>query len=80
MTCMLFVSSVSWAGYVDINKADAETLAMELKGIGLKKAQAIVEYRTLNGAFKSAEDLVNVKGISDRTVEKNRENILFGNK
>lgn len=77
---LLFLNSVVWAGHVDINKADAATLAQELNGIGLKKAQAIVAYRDLNGSFKSMDDLVNVKGISDKTIEKNRENILLGKK
>lgn len=61
---------------VNINTADAEALQSELKGIGAQKAQAIVAYREANGAFNSADDLANVKGIGEKTVEKNRENIL----
>lgn len=61
---------------VNINTADAESLQNELKGIGAQKAQAIVAYREANGVFNSADDLVNVKGIGEKTVEKNRENIL----
>ena len=63
------------AGPVDINTADAETISAELKGIGLSKAQAIVEYREKHGPFKSPEDLTLVKGIGDRTVEINRADI-----
>ncbi len=63
------------AGPVDINTADAETLSAELDGVGLAKAKAIVEYRKKYGPFKSADDLSLVKGIGDRTVEINRENI-----
>ena len=66
----------SWAGPVDINTADAETLAAELEGIGLSKAQAIVQYRSTNGPFQSADELVEVKGIGARTVEMNEDNIL----
>lgn len=57
---------------VNINNADAATLAEKLNGVGLKKAQAIVSYREQNGAFKSVEDLLNVQGIGQATLEKNR--------
>lgn len=65
------------AGPVDVNTADAETISAELQGVGLTKAQAIVEYRETHGPFKSLEDLTMVKGIGARTVEINRANILF---
>jgi competence protein ComEA len=66
---------LAWAGPVDINKADAATIAKELTGIGLNRAQAIVAYREKNGAFKSLEDLRKVKGIGAKTLERNRPNI-----
>ncbi|MGI9220396.1 MAG: ComEA family DNA-binding protein [Woeseiaceae bacterium] len=65
----------AFAGPVDINTADAQTISNELEGVGLTKAQAIVEYRQKHGPFKSADDLSLVKGIGDRTVEMNRDNI-----
>ena len=65
----------AFAGPVDINTADAETISAELKGIGLTKAKAIVEYRKKHGPFKSPDDLSLVKGIGERTVEINRSNI-----
>lgn len=65
------------AGPVNINTADAATISAELQGIGLTKAQAIVDYRKAHGPFKSYEDLTLVKGIGARTVEMNRANILF---
>jgi competence protein ComEA len=81
IACMLFLSgSLLYAGTVNINKADAETLAMELTGIGAKKAQAIIAYRNENGDFKVIEELARVKGISTKTIEKNRANILLVNK
>ena len=66
---------MAWAGPVDINKADAATIAKELQGVGLSRAQAIVAYREKNGAFKSVEDLRKVKGIGAKVLELNRANI-----
>ena len=63
------------AGPVNINTADAETISAELKGVGLAKAKAIVEYRKKHGPFRSADDLSLVKGIGERTVEINRADI-----
>jgi len=64
-----------WAGPVNINTADAKTLAKELDGIGPAKAAAIVEYRQKNGSFRSAEDLLKVEGIGPKVLEQNRGNI-----
>lgn len=58
---------------VNINTADAASIATSLNGIGDAKARAIVEYREKNGPFKSADELVNVKGVGLKTVEKNRD-------
>lgn len=65
----------AFAGPVNINTADAETISEELDGVGLTKARAIVEYRQKHGPFKSADDLSLVKGIGERTVDLNRSNI-----
>ena len=67
----------AYAGPVNVNTADAETISAELKGVGLAKAQAIVAYRKQNGPFKSRAELTAVKGIGARTVEINRDNILL---
>lgn len=72
------VSFAAWAAPVDINRADADTLAAEMTGIGESKAAAIVAYRDANGPFQRIDDLVNVKGIGAKTVEKNRENLVIG--
>ena len=72
---LLSLSAFAVAGQVDINTADAETISAELNGIGLSKAKAIVEYRKKHGPFRSAEDLSLVKGIGERTVEKNLSDI-----
>lgn len=66
------VSQPAVAATVNINTADAATLADKLNGIGMKKAQAIISFREQNGAFKSVDDLVNVPGIGQATLEKNR--------
>jgi len=62
-------------GPVNVNTADAETISEELKGIGMAKARAIVAYREANGPFKSADDLVLVKGIGERTLQAIRADI-----
>ena len=67
----------AWAGPVNVNTADASTLASELDGIGPAKAQAIVEYRQKNGPFRAAEDRLKVQGIGERVLEQNRANLRF---
>ena len=67
-----------FAGPVNINSADAETIAAELDGVGVSKAQAIVAYRDKNGAFAAPEDVLNVKGIGLRILNANRSDILVG--
>ncbi len=62
---------------VNINTASAEEIATMLKGIGEKKAQSIVDYRTEHGPFKTAADLTNVKGIGEATIKKNEDRILL---
>ncbi len=62
---------------VDVNAADAEELAEVLVGVGESKAQAIVSYRNQNGPFKTAEDLLQVKGIGQATLASNRDRIRF---
>ena len=63
------------AGPVNVNSANAESIAAELKGVGLAKAKAIVEYRKKHGPFRSAEDLTLVKGIGERTLDLNKADI-----
>ena len=70
----------AWAAQpVNVNSASAEEIAEALKGVGLSKAEAIVDYRNNNGEFKHVDELVNVKGIGIRTVDINREYILLEN-
>jgi competence protein ComEA len=69
------VPVVAWSGPVNVNTADAGTLAKELEGVGPAKAQAIVEYRQKNGPFKTPDDLLKVQGIGERVLDQNRGNI-----
>ncbi len=73
---MVCLPAALFAEPVNINSANAAELAENLKGVGPKKAQAIVKYREENGPFFSANELMNVKGIGPKTVEKNRQDIL----
>jgi len=60
---------------VDINTATAEQIAEALSGVSETKAKRIVSFRDQHGPFKSVDDLVKVKGIGEKTVEKNRARI-----
>jgi len=76
---MLFSINV-FAAPVNINKASAEEISASLKGVGVKKAEAIVNYRKANGAFSSLDDLMNVKGIGKKTLASNKADIKLGKK
>ena len=62
---------------VNINKADADTLAASLNGVGPSRAEAIIRYREEFGPFTTVEQLAEVKGIGSSTVEKNRRVITL---
>jgi len=72
---LVLCSFAATAGPVDINTADASTLAKELNGVGPARAQAIVAYRTEHGPFKSVDDLALVKNIPRKLIENNRESL-----
>lgn len=77
----LFISLLSFSfslAIVNINTA-SETELQTLKGIGTKKAAAIIEYRNKNGLFKSVDELTNVSGIGEKTVQKLRNEITVTN-
>jgi competence protein ComEA len=73
---LLLAGAAFAADKVNINTADAATLAAVLNGIGPAKAEAIVAYRSENGPFRSADQLAEVRGIGLATVEKNRDLIV----
>ncbi|MGI9307688.1 MAG: ComEA family DNA-binding protein [Gammaproteobacteria bacterium] len=68
----LLAPLLAQAGPVDINSADAATIARELNGIGLSKANAIVEYRKEHGSFAAPEDVLNVKGVGPHVLTANK--------
>lgn len=59
---------------ININTADVQELT-KLKGVGVKKAEAIIAWREENGNFKTVDQLLEVKGIGEATLAQNRENI-----
>ena len=75
---LLLAGSAFASEKVNINTADAATIERVMVNIGMSKAEAIVAYRKANGAFKSADELVNVKGVGLKTVERNRDRIVVG--
>jgi competence protein ComEA len=68
-------SVAAQAGPVNVNTADAETLAAELKGVGISRARAIVDYRQSVGPYQSPEDLLEVSGVGPKVLELNEGNI-----
>lgn len=55
---------------INLNTADVPTLIQSFKGIGKKRAEAIVSYRTQHGSFKSLEELGEVQGIGKQFASK----------
>ncbi len=62
---------------ININKASPEEIAQSLKGIGVKKAQAIVAWRETHGSFNSLEQLTEVKGVGEATLAKNSQKMTL---
>lgn len=77
-TILMFIASIGFAlAAVNINTATVEELE-SVKGIGPSKAKAIVDYRSKNGPFKSLDDLKEVKGFGDKSVDKLRGELSAG--
>ena len=80
LSAVLVLSPLCYAGEaIDLNSADQQTL-MSIKGIGEKRAAAIIAYRDEHGSFKSVDELMNVQGISESLVEKNRASLTVKTK
>ena len=70
-------ASVQQMTTVNINTASAEDISNALNGVGATRAGAVVAYREANGVFTSIDQLLNVKGIGEKTLEKNRDRIVL---
>ncbi|HEV2524232.1 MAG TPA: ComEA family DNA-binding protein [Gammaproteobacteria bacterium] len=63
---------------ININTADAQTIInAHIKGIGKKRAEAIVAYREAHGPFKSLDELKKIKGLNGKVIDSNRERLLL---
>ncbi|WP_461603859.1 ComEA family DNA-binding protein [Aeromonas salmonicida] len=69
------VTTAKESGKVNLNTASINELTA-LKGIGKKKAQAIVDFREKQGKFTTVEQLADVSGIGPATLEANRDMII----
>lgn len=76
--CLGSVGTPAMAGPVNLNSADAATLASELKGVGMVKAQRIVDFRQKHGPFRTIDELAQVKGFSQKLIERNRTDLKLG--
>jgi len=74
-TILAIGATAAWCTPVNINTADAATIATSLNGIGNVKAQAIVDYRQKHGAFRSVDELAQVKGISQKLISRTRADL-----
>lgn len=78
--CLGAMQSVVAGESVDINRADAVQIASALDGIGQKKAEKIVAWRSEHGAFKSVDDVAAVPGIGQKLALRNKDYLQFGGK
>jgi competence protein ComEA len=76
----LLIPTLLFAEIVNINTADKEVLMTSIKGVGEKRAEAIIAYREQNGSFKSVEELAEVRGVGPSIVEANMDNLTITDK
>lgn len=77
MALLAFSLNLSAAEPVNINSADKQTL-MQVKGVGEKRAEAIIAWREKNGPFKTVEQLTEIDGIGPSLVETNKDMLTVG--
>ena len=80
LTTLVLIPSLLFAGeMININTAGKESL-MSIKGVGEKRAEAIITWREKNGPFKSVDDLAGVGGIGKAIVDANRDSLTVAPK
>jgi len=78
LVAIFMLGAQAWAAVtVNINTASSQQL-QQVQGIGPKTAALIVAYRDEHGTFKSVDDLLQVKGIGEKTLEKIRDELTTG--
>ena len=73
----VFFKAATAAEPLNINSASASQIEAQLPGIGKVKAKAIVDYRSQNGPFDRAEQLLEIKGVGPHTLDRIRSLIRF---
>ena len=74
LSLFLFISAFA---AINLNTADKAALE-SLNGVGPAKAEAIIKYRDEHGSFKSVDDLLNVKGVGPKMLEKIKDQVEVG--
>ena len=77
MAALMMSHTNIFAETININQASLEQMVENLNGVGMHKAQAIIDYHEQHGEFESINDLLQVKGIGPSTLEKNRDSLLI---
>ncbi len=80
LTLFFLFSSHALADVVNVNTADAQTMADNIIGVGQKRAQAIINFREEHGPFKSVDELTQIRGIGLKLIEQNRDNLRVSDK
>jgi len=80
LAACLLIPALLFAEAININTADKDALMSAIRGVGEKRAEAIIAYREQNGPFKSIEELAEVRGIGASIVEANMDNLSIEDK
>lgn len=76
LVLLLSIPAILYAGgAVNINTADKETL-MTIKGVGERRAEAIIQYRKENGPFTNIDQLAEIRGIGRSLIDSNRDTLV----